>query len=328
MRPKFNIIADGTDITDKINDRLLSLSLQDAAGITSDTVEIRLDNRGRTIALPSKGASLQVYIGYDSSGLVYRGVYTVDELTLSGPPHSMTIKGKAADMISSLKAPRSTSYAEGITISALVKELAARHNLTPKISSELANISLGHVDQTSESDLNLLTRLAKEHRAVAKPANDCLLFVKEGEAKSASGQSVTTTTVDLSIDGGSYIYTSADRQSYGSVTASYRDVATNKDVKIKISGSNAEGPDYSIRNSYPNAIAATAGAKAKLATLTCGTAKLSLNGIIGKPTAMAEGGLIVKGVHPEVDTLSWIIKKTSHSLSESGFTTSIEAEIQ
>lgn len=327
MRPLFRIVANGSDITAKIQDRLLELKLHDEAGLGSDTAEIRLDHRDHAIRIPAKGATLKIAIGYAESGLVEKGLFTVDEVQISGPPHRLMIKAKAADMRKSLKEPRSASY-DDITVGDLVKTLAARNDLKPRCSADLADIGLGHVDQTEESDLHLLTRLAGQHGATAKPANGCLLFVPAGEAKSASGQALSAVHVDLVADGGSYDATFADRKDYGAVTARWRDQSGNRDVEETIAAEAAEpdAPSYTLRNTYPDAEAARAAAKAKLAALGRGTATLSLDSIIGKPTACAEAPLTVANAHPEIAAITWRITSADHSLTNSGLTTRIEAE--
>lgn len=329
MRPIFKIIANGADITRKIQDRLVDLRQHDEAGIGSDTVTIRLDNRDRAVRIPAKGALLRVWLGYQESGLVFKGVFTVDETRLSGPPHVLEIKGKAADMRKTLKEQRSLSY-DDITLGNLVETIATRHDLSPKCSADLAGVALGHVDQTSESDLHLLTRLAEQYGATAKPANGCLLFVPTGEAKAASGAAMTPVTIDLAVDGGSYDYTVADRKAYASCTARWRDQAGNQDVEVTVDADDAEAgaPAYSLRNTYPDEAAAKAAASAKLAALKRGTATLSIDNIRGKPAATAEAPLTIRNCHPEADSTAWKIKEVEHTLSGSGLKTRIEAEVK
>lgn len=327
MRPIFRIVANGADITAKIQDRLLELRLHDEAGLGSDTATITLDNRDRAIRIPPKGAVLTIALGYEESGLVPKGQFTVDETRVSGPPHRMTIKAKAADMRKALKEPRSASY-DGITVGDLVKTIAARHDLKPRCSAEMAAIDLGHVDQTEESDLHLLTRLAGQYGATAKPANGCLLFVPSGEAKSATGQSLSSVSIDLAVDGGTYDATFADRKDYGAVVARWRNQGSNEDVEITVDADDAEAdaPTYRMRNTFADEAAARAAAKAKLAALSRGTATLSLSDIIGKPSAGAECPLTVANAQGDVDAAAWRITSTDHTFTSSGLTTSIEAE--
>ncbi len=79
MTPDFKVIAAGINITPQIRDRLLSLTVNDEAGLRSDQVEITLDDRDNAIELPSPGAPLAVFMGYKETFLVPMGVYTVDD---------------------------------------------------------------------------------------------------------------------------------------------------------------------------------------------------------------------------------------------------------
>ena len=55
--------------------------------------------------------------------------------------------------------------------------IARRNNLTPRVDATLAAIKVAHIDQTNESDVHLLTRLAGQHDAVATMKNGSLLFL-------------------------------------------------------------------------------------------------------------------------------------------------------
>ena len=46
------------------------------------------------------------------------GAYTVDELELSGPPQTLTIRARAADLRQSLKAPKTRAW-DATTLGAL-----------------------------------------------------------------------------------------------------------------------------------------------------------------------------------------------------------------
>ena len=48
-----------------------------------------------------------------------------------------------------------------------VRTIATRNHLTPIIPQDLATTPTAHIDQTAESDANLLTRLAQEYGAIA-----------------------------------------------------------------------------------------------------------------------------------------------------------------
>ncbi|MBF8705148.1 late control protein, partial [Pseudomonas putida] len=53
MKPVFQIVADGKDISALINDRLLLLRTSDKPGMESDEFELRIDDRAQAVTLPS-----------------------------------------------------------------------------------------------------------------------------------------------------------------------------------------------------------------------------------------------------------------------------------
>ena len=99
MTPIFRIVADGSDITLMINDRLILLRTSDKPGMESDEFELRIDDRDSAVTLPSRGASIEIYLGYAGSTLSREGRYVVDEVEVSGPPDTLVIRGKASDMV-------------------------------------------------------------------------------------------------------------------------------------------------------------------------------------------------------------------------------------
>ncbi|MEE9358423.1 hypothetical protein [Candidatus Vondammii sp. HM_W22] len=160
MTPAYRIIADQQDITAIIRDRLISLHVTDKTGLVSDTAETTLDDRNSAIEIPRTGALLEIYMGYQETGLYRMGSYTVDEVELTGLPNTMRIRAKAADMRQSLKSCKLRSW-DDITLGDLVATIAAEHGLIPRVGEFLDAIHIPHLDQTYESDMHLLTRLAK-----------------------------------------------------------------------------------------------------------------------------------------------------------------------
>lgn len=187
MTPAWSISADGVDITSRFNDRLLELTVTDNEGLKSDSCEILVDDRDGQLAIPRKGAILAISMGYRETGLTFMGLYTVDEVEVSGFPRQMRISASAADLREKLKEQRSKGY-DKKKIGDIVGEIAKRHNLKPAVSSALKDFEYEHLAQSEESDLHLLSRLARKHDALAKVANGQLLFVKRGDAQSASGR--------------------------------------------------------------------------------------------------------------------------------------------
>ncbi len=322
MKPIWKITADGADITAACAKRLLSLTVTDEAGIASDTIAIDLDNRDLAIIAPRKGAKLECWMGYEEAGLVHMGLFVVDELAADGPPHAISINGKAADMRKEMKEQKTRGW-DGITIGDLVKTIGAEHTLIPVVAPALAGVAIPNLAQTNESDMALLTRVAKTYDAVAKPMAGRLVFVPRGEAKSATGKAMPSVSLGPA-DFRTYRATQAERGKYGAVVAQWHNPATGQPESIKVGS--GEGPTYTIRQKFPDADQAQRAAAAKLDALARGVGTFSGDVVPGRPSLGAEGKMVVSGLG-DIASGTWVITRAVHKLDKSGgLTTSVEGE--
>lgn len=322
MKPIFTCKANGNDITRVLADRLIGLRVTDEAGFRSDRAEFKLDNRDNSLSVPTKQTLLSITLGYENRETVFTGTYTVDEVELSGPPRQLTIRSKAANMRKMLKAPRSQSW-HGLTIGEIVQEIAGNNLYKALVKEPLASVLISHIDQTEESDMHFLTRLALEHGAIFKPANGFLLFREKDDPKTFSGLIKPPVILDVA-DMLNWRYSSIDRSRYQAVRARWRDTAANADVFVTAGSGD---PAYTLRHSYADADQAAAAARAKLAALARGAATLEVT-VSGLPGASAETALRVAGLHPAVDTAEWVMNKVTHEMTAAGFVTSINAEVK
>ncbi|MDE0167352.1 MAG: contractile injection system protein, VgrG/Pvc8 family [Bryobacterales bacterium] len=332
MTPAYRIVVDGhQDVTAAIRERLLSLRVSDDEGYQSDTVEIRLDDRGGTVELPRRGAELTVELGYDQApeserrnglkpGRVPMGRYTVDEVELSGPPATLAIRAKAADMRAALKQRRTRSW-QSVLLGDLIKTIGREYGLDARVADELAKIVLPHVDQTDESDLHLLTRLGERYDAAARPANGRLVFARRGAALSAASGPLAAVRIARE-QAGDYRVTLADRPEYRSVRAYWYDTAAGR--RMEVTAGDGE-PVYVLRDDHAGEAAARAAAKARLDILGRGSATLSLSLEPGVPAVSAESPLTLSGFRSGVDGL-WIAARVSHEIDNSGYSTRVEAK--
>ncbi len=321
MTPAFHIVVDGhQDATAAIRERLLSLRVSDEEGYRSDAVEIRLDDRGGTVELPRRGAELEVELGYEESGRVPMGRYTVDEVEISGPPDTLTIRAKAADMRAALKQRRTRSWHQ-VLLGDLIETIAAEYGLNPRVAKELARIVLPHVDQTDESDLHLLTRLGEQYDAAAKPANGRLVFARRGAGLSATSGPLTAVRIARE-QASDYRVTLADRSDYRSVRAYWYDTAAGR--RVAVTAGDGE-PVYALRDDHVDEATARAAAQARLNALKRGAGTLSLTLKPGVPTVSAESPLTLSGFRSGVDG-RWVATRVNHEISGNGYASRVEAE--
>ncbi len=257
-RPICRLEVDGRDITAAIEQRLVSIELTDNRGLTADQLDVTLSDHDGRLAIPPKGATLRLWLGWSDIGLVDKGTYTVDETEHSGAPDQLNIRARSVDLSAGLKAKRERSW-HAETIETVVQAIAGAYGLGPLVSAALSAIQIVHLDQANESDANLLSRLGQEHDAIATVKAGKLLFMPIGNGTSASGLALPHITLTRR-DGDQHRFLQADRDSYTGVRAFYYDV-NSAEKKEAISGGGDNIKD--LRHSYTDQKSALVAARAE-----------------------------------------------------------------
>ena len=320
MTPMFRIVADGSDITRMINDRLLLLRTSDKPGMESDEFELRIDDRDGAVTLPARGASIEIFLGYAGSSLFREGRYVVDDIEVSGPPSTLVIRGKASDMRGSGKTTRSGGW-EGDSLATIVSTIARRNGWEP--ACQVATI-VPRADQLGESDFNFVTRLAKQHDCTAKVADGKLIVMPRQGGLTASGKTLGVVTI-TKADVSRYSFQLGDRSNHKTVKTKYQDKATGK-LKV-ISLDNDDSPDglppvHTDRHIHPNKTAAEQAAKARLSAFNRSTASVRLE-MPGRSDLFAERMISAQGFKDGLDG-EYLVDSREQVFTQSGWSTTIE----
>lgn len=342
MTPTFRIFADSRDMTAAVKDRLLEILVIDEAGIESDSLKLSLDDRrgeDDSIAqLPSIGTKLAVSLGYLETSLINMGSYVVDEIEIRSPPRTLDVMAKAADMTGALRSPKTRSWddmddSEALTLGKIVRIIAAEHGYIPKVAPELAAISYDHIDQTEESDMNLLTRLADKVDAIAKPVDGYLLLYDKSSVKSVSGKDVPIITLsEPQLIEWTYRYSArkpAGKVSSdaghdapivtGGIKAYYWDFAQAERQEVTV----GKAPYESLRHVYSTKADAERAAKSKKNTGDRLQGELSFS-LPGNPSLMA-GGILTLGLRSGIPN-RWRMTRIEHRLNNAGYVSRVECE--
>ncbi len=325
MRPRFEIRAGSgagaRDITARLEARLMTLTVADAAGIEADRLTLTLDDRAGDADIPRKGQTLEVALGWHGRRLVEQGRWVVDGVDLSSPPSTLRVSARSADLTASIKAPRTRDWRE-TTVGAIVAEIAAAHGLAARVAPALAGVAVPHMSQTSESDLHLLTRLARRMDALAKIGGGAIVFAPRGAALTVSGKALPAARIagrELSA----WRWRLEDRGSWASCAALWHDFDGAGRRRVETS---ADLPQFEIGEPFAAEDVARRAAHARLAELRRGALTLDLDIAVARPEIFAETPLDVSGLRDGVDG-RWIASRVEHRLSPSGFTTRIEAGV-
>jgi phage protein D len=327
MNPAYRIIANESDITTKLAERLVSLSVVDSSGYDSDTIELVLadhdaDNR---ITVPPLGAELKVWLGYGLE-LVDMGLFVVDELELSGYPEQLTIRGRAAPYESSkagktdLQTQKTRHWAKGTKLGGLVAKIAKEHNMTASVSSSLSSLVLPQMDQTSESDLSFLVRLARRFDATVKPTAGRIVVIERGRGKSASGADLSGVVVEKKQTT-RWSFNNSARDAGGTVVAYYHDLGAAQRKSVTVGSGD---PVRKLKNNYQNEATAKKAAQSELAKRGRNGFKINLT-IVGNASIRAEVPMVLSGFRVGVPT-DWIISRVEHTLSSAGYSCEVSGE--
>jgi phage protein D len=327
----FKLTIEGIDRTTVVDQRLIDLTLTDKRGMEADELSITLSDHDAALPLPSKGNTIQLWLALPNGQLVDKGSYVIDEAEHSGTPDQMMIKAKSADMKGTLKVKRSESH-HRTTLGALAKTYADRHDLKLAISTDAAAIDIEHLDQTSESDMNVLTRLAREHDLLASVKHGRLTITQAASGKNASGTPIPSITLTRA-SGDQHRYGRADRDSdYDGASASHHDTKTGKTKTVHVDKDGKEKP--ATDSPKPQVISKPAHsekhakqkAHAKAKQIARQVATFDLTLALARPDLTPDTPVKVQGFRPYIDQHPWTLIEATHNLSGSGYQTSLKME--
>ena len=345
--PAFSIVIEGKDVTTVLDTRLMSLTLTDNRGFEADQLDLELDDADGLIALPRRGAVIQLALGWKGQPLFPKGAFTVDEIEHSGAPDRLTIRARSADFRETLNTRREKSWHQ-TTVGEVVKEIAARHNLKMALGKDLTDKALDHLDQTNESDASFLMKLARQYGAIASVKGGNLLFIRQGQGRAASGKPLPVITITRKAGDG-HRFTLADRGAYTGVIASWlhtREPRKKETTSVKRRRKKTTKPkepeakqgDYLVgtdenvlvlNRTYANRSNAERAAKMQWERLQRGVASFSLQLAEGRADLYTEMPVKVTGIKQPIDDADWTITTLTHSVSpDNGFTTSMELEVK
>ncbi|EUM28816.1 phage late control D family protein [Enterobacter sp. BIDMC 26] len=364
IAPAFMLKLDNDDITQDFSDRLISLTMTDNRGFEADQLDIELDDTDGQIALPPRGATLTLWLGWQGSALIKKGTFTVDEIEHRGAPDTLTIRGRSADFRGTLNSRREQSWHD-TTLGQIVEAIAARNKLEASVADTLKAVAVPHIDQSQESDAVFLSRMADRNGAAVSVKAGKLLFLKAGSGKTASGKPIPQMTLERG-DGDRHQFAIADREAYTGVSAKWLHTKDPKPQKQKVKLKRKPKEKHLRALQHPKASKAPAKTKAKkeqearegeymageadnvleLTTIYAtkaqamraaqakwdklqrGVAEFSISLAIGRADLFPETPIAVKGFKRVIDEQAWIISRVVHNLNGSGYTTGLELEVK
>ncbi len=320
MKPAYQITVNGSDITTVVAGRLVQLAITDEAGVNSDRVEIRLDDRDQRLGIPPTRASVTVSIGYEGGELVNKGTFVIEDIELTGPERTMTLRGTSIGASRGAGASREASWHD-TTLGKIAASIAKRHNWKPAVAKELADIKIEHADQ-HENDLQFLSRLAAENDAVVKVSDGHLIVNPHASNKRVSGAEMEVVPLDAS-EVTDWSMTLVERGNYAGVKATYHNLKAGERGEV-IDGEDT-GNTTTLPHTYSSKAAATRASRSRRNALRRHKSTVSIYNMPGQPSLRAETKVRLAGFRQGVDG-EWIVIRVAHRITDSGYTCGLDCE--
>jgi phage protein D len=317
FKPVFVLLANKKNVTDAVNENLISLTLTDSSEFASDMLELVLKADG--VQKPPKGAELELWLGYPGS-LTKMGLFVVDELALDGWPAKMTIRARAAPFeaskngLSHLQSQKTRSWKRGITLDDMVAKIAKEHKLQASVSRSLTGIVLPHYDQTAESDIAFLVRIGRKYDGIVKVGGGKLVLYRRGDSNLPLF-AVTAT------DAMGWTYSETSRENEGTVVAFWHKYTHGRRQLVEVGSGD---PVKQLRQWYPSEEAAKDAALAELNRRKRGAVTFSVT-LPGDAKLSTDCRLAPQGFHPDIPEL-FVVTSVTHRLSKAGYTCDVAAE--
>ena len=317
MIPSYQLKIDQKDLAPEIKGRIQSITIADEEGMESDSITVQFEDADGKLAIPRRGVKIGASLGYVGK-ISPMGTYVVDEVELE--TGRLVVSGKGFDTDKALKTMKNRSFKEKNLVE-VVEKVAKENSLKASVSEEFSGITFEkELAQQNESDLNLLTRLAKIYNAVLKIQGSNLVFVPKNSGQSASGKNLPEVEIKVSKEI-SWNVRFSGRSEYKKVVAKVYDIDTAETTEL-IAGDPSGFPVLVLPGQFTDKNVAKKQAESRLSGQGYQSTILSLN--MPGTTDIGVGSPIrLSGARQGVDG-SWVVSKITRTIDTKNYTQSLE----
>lgn len=325
MEAIYSVTVAGQDISKALKPLLISLSVSDKAGTSSDTASLEIDDKDGQVIMPSHGDPVLIMLGWADRGvgLVFTG--KVDKVSAKGSRSGRTISISANGMDTRGKAKQpQRRYFDDTTIEAALKSAGETAGISVRVDPAFASIKRAYLALEDESFVAFGERLARQLGGTFKVVGDKAILAKRNSGKNPAGQPLPTVTAvwgvnlhdyDITPIVGRPVEKEATTRFYDSHVGAWK----NKTAQTGTDGGQTTRP--SVFSEADEDIAADrATADAEESDRRSGSGSVTIEGNID---AQPEGLCIVVGCRAGIDG-TYRIDSVDHSYSRSGFITTLQ----
>ena len=287
-RAWLNVEYNSVDISEDISQYILSASVTDNMSGRADDITISLEDRAhlwRDPWFPELTAQLKVTIcTYNWESLsdgyqyLYMGNFYVDEITVHDNPATVEIRGVSVPDDTPLRGNKHSRAWEKVDLKKVFTDVAGENKLELFWDTEI-NPKLDRVDQSDQSDLDLLNSLVKDVGLALKVSDKKLIVFDEYKYEQADPV-LTITPPDYLVTGQEGTpcinvhlggdFTAKTRDIFWKCHVKYQDTKTKKVIEATFADPNKEaGQILEINEQVADVAEAERLAKKRLREKNC-----------------------------------------------------------
>ncbi len=326
MIKNFKLIINDKDANEIFYNQFLSLVLTDKSGDQADQLKINLS--AKNIPIPQENIKVILFL-YDISKKSYikKGIFNFESFNLTAPPENLQLNLTSVNFLNGLKSNKNKSWREQ-TIYQIIDSIARKNGLDFILTKEIGDILIAHIDQTNESDLNFLMRLAENYDAIFTIKNNHIIFKKTDDKKTKSGGVITPKTINISQIKNLSLSADFRYKKHDIVKAKYRDIENSRFIYMA-AGSGVNSTNNQAQNikiltpTYPDKITAQNAAKSHFNRLNLAKLKLNIFIPAALPDIISGQEIILDGFRAEISQNKWLVDTATHQINQSGFSTNL-----
>lgn len=329
MHAIVEVTVDGQPVAGAFYERLVSLSVTDKEGVSSDTFEATLnDGPPDFLALPRTGAKVEIRLGHKEVGARSVGSFVVDKVTAKCLPYSVAISGKSADLRRGKLKENKERHWDGKTVKDLADQIAGESGLSAAVDADIGSRKYDWIAQEDESDIHFLERIARRNNAIFTIKDGKMIVAKRGSGLSTGGSFVGTVIITPAlILRDTCSFEANDRTKYSKVVAYHQDRDKAERVEVEAEADGDSDSVYRIAEPFADLAEADEAAQAKAKQLKRGEGAASVS-VPGDTSIVAGAPLLFQGVRPGLDGVPYVIDTVTHEYSKTGgFITKISAKL-
>lgn len=294
---KIKVIVNNKDISEDFKRYFLDLQIIDKDGTESDELNFSISY---AIKRPKYEDKIKIWIDD-----VFYGTFLVQS-TSTNHFKELIVRATGTNFSSSIKTKKSRNFSN-TNLNQIVSKIAKENGLNYK--ANFKDILISNLIQSNESDLHILTRLAKDYDAIFSIKNNTLLFLERSS-------NLPTFTINLK-ECSSWSITHTDKKLYNSCIAFYRDTKENRVKKIIVGN---EKPTLSFKGTFKTEIEAIKKAKAKLQRASRGTKE----GYLSTKGMYISAGSIITLIGSEQDDGKYTAETVTTNINMEGWNIDVD----